>query len=210
MKDAPNDLFSSCILTAGPSANSHVVVITICYLGHLSNSTSTPDTGVGDAFTQAISSWQGETALLKSVEVRTFLEQQDTNAKVLKCDADMRWTVRSSLTSALSDDCINETIDRFTRMPERSVWLFESAGGAIGAQKEETTCFPQQCRNAAFYVAAIHQWAGEQEDEMEKKAAFDWIKQVICPDSVSIPFHMKDFADRLAVNWRTVSLLYRM
>ena len=186
MKDAPNDLFSSCILTAGPAVNSHVVVITICYLGHLNNGTSAPDTGVGDAFTQAISSWQGETALLKSVEVRTFLEQQDTNAKVLKCDADMRWTVRSSLTSSLSDECINETIDRFVKMPERTVWLFESAGGAIGNPGQET-CFPEECRKASFSVAAIHQWAGEQEDELEKKAAFDWIKEVICPDSVCLP-----------------------
>lgn len=62
------------ILTAGPNPASHVVVIQLCYLGARS---------VGDQFLQNMMSWEGERCLLKDMETRTFLTQQDSVSQVL-------------------------------------------------------------------------------------------------------------------------------
>lgn len=40
--------------------------------------------------------------------------------------------------------------------PHRAAWLFELAGGAIA--DFENTCVPKSQREAAFTVAALHQW----------------------------------------------------
>ena len=37
-----------------------------------------------------------------------------------------------------------------------TAWLFELAGGAIG--EFENSCLPKEQREAAFTVAALHQW----------------------------------------------------
>ncbi|KAI3492980.1 hypothetical protein L1887_42355 [Cichorium endivia] len=69
----PRKFYTNLILTAGPSKTSHVIVIQVCYLGPKSD---------GEALVQAISSWTGERLLLKDVEERSFLSQQDGVAKV--------------------------------------------------------------------------------------------------------------------------------
>lgn len=58
-------IFTSCV---------QVVVIQICYLGAR---------GEGEKFLQTLMSWQGERCLLKDVETRTFMEQQDSVKQVL-------------------------------------------------------------------------------------------------------------------------------
>lgn len=62
------------ILTAGPTPAQHVVVIQLCYVGPRSE---------GDQFLQNIMSWEGEVCLLKDVETRTFMTQQDSVVQIL-------------------------------------------------------------------------------------------------------------------------------
>lgn len=140
------------ILTAGPDPSSHVrspllassraqlltrattqvVVIQLCYLGARS---------VGDQFLQSIMSWEGERCLLKDVETRTFLTQQDSVLKVLSAQgpfflsrfsvrflmvsfrwvaAGNRWCIRANLMNSLPDECIYQTVAAFKNIPERS------------------------------------------------------------------------------------------
>lgn len=73
-KGAPRELYMNLILTAGPTPAQHVVVIQLCYVGPRSE---------GDQFLQNIMSWEGEVCLLKDVETRTFMTQQDSVVQIL-------------------------------------------------------------------------------------------------------------------------------
>ena len=83
IKNAPNELYANAILTAGPRKSDStvgdekraLVVIQICWLG--------PKEG-GLPFVSAILSWSGGQCLLNEVNEKTFSNQQDSVAKVLK------------------------------------------------------------------------------------------------------------------------------
>lgn len=63
------------LLTAGPADADSIVVIQMCYAGPKEK---------GMEYLQAISSWDGERALLVEVNEKTFLSQQDSVAQVLR------------------------------------------------------------------------------------------------------------------------------
>ncbi len=111
----PRNFYTNLILTAGPSKTSHVIVIQVCYLGPKSD---------GEALVQAISSWTGERLLLKDVEERSFLSQQDGVAKVLKGGTGRRWMVRGDLISTLTDDVIAKSVRNF------QVWVAVQYGSS--------------------------------------------------------------------------------
>ncbi|KAG8926124.1 hypothetical protein FRC00_003232, partial [Tulasnella sp. 408] len=80
-KSAPRELYANVILTAEPrkGPDGHyggaLVVIQICWLG--------PREG-GAPIVNAILSWSGGSCLLNEVAEKTFKNQQDSVAKVLK------------------------------------------------------------------------------------------------------------------------------
>jgi hypothetical protein len=179
----PRELYSNLILTAGPpsGARENVIVIQVCYMG-----TSAADE-VGNSFVQAISSWTGERCLLKDVAEKTFLEQQDGVAQVLKGGVGRRWKTRGDLLSTLTDEAVYQTVDRFHKLgPNRAVWLFELIGGAIMDTKD--TCIGQDQRKAKFTVAALQQWIDEEEDEKCHSSVDTWINRVLSKISIGGPF----------------------
>lgn len=66
-------------------------MIQICYLGNQ---------GEGEKFLQSIMSWDGERCLLKDVETRTFLEQQDSVKQVLGVQCEFSKLFRDDLESS--------------------------------------------------------------------------------------------------------------
>jgi hypothetical protein len=100
------------------------------------------------------------------------------NRKYLPLPAGRQWFIRSALITSLPDDIINTTVVQFAETPvgcstsqairfifmdeSKSdnwiivAWLFELAGGAIA--DFEDTCLPKAQREAAFTIAALHQW----------------------------------------------------
>ena len=161
------------LLTAGPADKDSLVVIQICYVGPKEQ---------GLEYLQALSSWTGESCLLNEVHEKTFLSQQDSVAQVLRGRRGNQWYIRSALITSLPDDLINKTVLDFADTPVGcsksgflltlsssfhrsmvlmcefyvSAWLFELAGGAIA--DFEGTCVPKSRREAAFTIAALHQW----------------------------------------------------
>ena len=75
IKDAPRELYANVLLTAGPADKDSLVVIQICYVGPKAK---------GVEYLQAISSWDGERCLLNEVNEKSFLNQQDSVAQVLR------------------------------------------------------------------------------------------------------------------------------
>ena len=63
------------LLTAGPANKDSLVVIQMCYVGQREK---------GLEYLQAISSWDGEHCLLNEVNEKSFLNQQDSVAQVLR------------------------------------------------------------------------------------------------------------------------------
>jgi hypothetical protein len=134
----------------------------------------------GFEYLQALSSWTGERCLLNEVHEKTFLSQQDSVAQVLRGRRGNQWFIRSALISSLPDEVINKTVIEFADTPVGcsespyfafffpfrttvrisesyiSAWLFELSGGAI--IDYEGTCVPKAQREAAFTIAALHQW----------------------------------------------------
>ena len=179
----PRELYSNLILTAGPPSGSreHVIIIQVCFLG-----TSSAD-DIGHSFIQAICSWTGERVLLKDVMERSFLEQQDSVAQVLKSGEGRRWMVRSDLISTLTDDVIYKTVDKFYEMrSSRAIWFFELIGGAVGDEKE--TCVGEEQRSAKFTVAALQQWNDAIDDEKCLSTVDSWVQDVLGTVSVGGPF----------------------
>ena len=183
-KGAPNELYTSLILTAGPSSTSHVVVILFCWLG---------DHPSGQSFLRALLSWTGERCILKDVEARTFLDQQDSVVQVLSATRDCRWYIRSDALPGLSDEVIAESVARFSDIPERSAWLFELIGGAIASPNRAPSCIPDAAREALVRVDCIHQWKLATADEGSFGGLFcadvaGWIQSAIAfMDEVIMP-----------------------
>lgn len=178
----PRELYASLILTAGPD-NNNVIVMQFCYLGTKSQ---------GDPYLQVISSWAGERLLLKDVEERTFLSQQDGVAQVLKGSANRRWMVRGDLVSNLTDEFIYESVHRFQSIGTRTVWLFELVGGAVddslNAAEDGSCCISKTHRSARFTLGALQQWNGKDEDGRCASSIHDWIESCVSKISVGGPY----------------------
>ncbi|SPC67857.1 uncharacterized protein UHOD_06969 [Ustilago sp. UG-2017b] len=175
----PRNLYTNLILTAGPSKTSHVIVIQVCYLGPKSD---------GEALVQAISSWTGERLLLKDVEERSFLSQQDGVAKVLKGGTGRRWMVRGDLISTLTDDVIAKSVRNFQGLGSRAVWLFELMGGAVEDSPADETCICPEARAAKFTVGSLQQWSGKAEDRTCIESVERWLNEVVNKVSVGGPY----------------------
>ncbi|KAI0302441.1 hypothetical protein B0F90DRAFT_1714787 [Multifurca ochricompacta] len=147
VKGAPRELYANVLLTAGPADKDSLVVIQMCYIGPKEQ---------GLEYLQALSSWTGERCLLNEVHEKTFLSQQDSVAQVLRGKRGNQWFIRSALISSLPDNVINQTVLEFADTPVGCTWLFELAGGAIVDHEE--TCVAKAKREAAFTIAALHQW----------------------------------------------------
>ncbi|KAJ9474611.1 BBE domain-containing protein [Pseudozyma hubeiensis] len=175
----PRNFYTNLILTAGPSKTSHVIVIQVCYLGPKSD---------GEALVQAISSWTGERLLLKDVEERSFLSQQDGVAKVLKGGTGRRWMVRGDLISTLTDDVIAKSVRNFQGLGSRAVWLFELMGGAVEDTAADETCICSEARAAKFTVGSLQQWSGKEEDRTCIESVERWLNEVVDKVSVGGPY----------------------
>ncbi|KAL9937669.1 hypothetical protein V8E36_003214 [Tilletia maclaganii] len=125
----PREMYTNLILVAGPNPSAHVIMIQICLLQSAAK---------GETFVQAIASWTGERMLLKDVEERPFLAQQDGVAQVLKGGGGRRWIIRGDTLEILTDELISQSVQRFKNATaNRGVWLFELVNGAIVDNAEE-------------------------------------------------------------------------
>ncbi|CDZ98886.1 fad linked oxidase domain-containing protein [Phaffia rhodozyma] len=195
VKAAPRKLYANLILTAGPdgddgvqdmvngrlkdSQGGAVVIIQLCWNGGMEE---------GTKWVEAICSWTGEQCLFKDVMERSFVQQQNSIANVLRGGQGKKWFIKSDLLSSLTDEIIHDTIRMFKDIPDGCSWLFELAGGALEDNAE--TCFPLSRRSAKFNILALHQWPVDEspeEDERCMRTADDWITQVIEPESVGGP-----------------------
>ncbi|KAH9980662.1 hypothetical protein BJV74DRAFT_855752 [Russula compacta] len=170
VKGAPRELYANALLTAGPADKDSLVVIQMCYVGPKEQ---------GLEYLQALSSWTGERCLLNEVHEKTFLSQQDSVAQVLRGRRGNQWFIRSALISSLPDEVINKTVLEFADTPVGCTWLFELAGGAI--VDYEGTCIPKAQREAAFTIAALHQWEIGVDDPRCVASAEDWLGETVKP-----------------------------
>ncbi|KAI1786326.1 hypothetical protein LXA43DRAFT_975819 [Ganoderma leucocontextum] len=177
IKDAPRELYANVLLTAGPADKDSLVVIQICYVGPKAK---------GMEYLQAISSWDGERCLLNEVNEKSFLNQQDSVAQVLRGKPGRQWFLRSALITSLTDEIINRTVLAFANTPIGCTWIFELAGGAIG--DFEDNCLPKEQRDAAWTVAALHQWDMGIDDPRCITSAEAWMKTTISPMATGGPF----------------------
>ncbi len=145
---------------------------------------------------QAISSWTGERLLLKDVEERSFLSQQDGVAKVLKGGTGRRWMVRGDLISTLTDDVIAKSVRNFQGLGSRAVWLFELMGGAIEDSGADETCICPEARAAKFTVGSLQQWSGKDEDRTCIESVERWLNDVV---------HKLALADPIRASWAAPS-----
>ncbi|KAH9976297.1 hypothetical protein BGW80DRAFT_1549469 [Lactifluus volemus] len=170
VKGAPRELYANVLLTAGPADQDSLVVIQMCYVGPKEQ---------GLEYLQALSSWTGERCLLNEVHEKTFLSQQDSVAQVLRGKRGNQWFIRSALISSLPDEVINKTVLEFADTPVGCTWLFELAGGAIIDYEE--TCVAKAQREAAFTIAALHQWEMGIDDPRCVTSAEEWLRETIKP-----------------------------
>ncbi|KAF8627621.1 hypothetical protein AX15_004319 [Amanita polypyramis BW_CC] len=177
VKNAPRELYANVLLTAGPAGKDSLVVIQMCYVGPKER---------GQEFLAAISSWDGENCLLNEVDEKSFLHQQDSVAQVLRGKAGRQWFIRSALISSLPDDVINDTVIKFADTPLGCTWLFELAGGAI--TDFEDNCVPKSQREAAFTIAALHQWEMDIKDDRCMESAEGWISDTLGRVALGGPF----------------------
>jgi hypothetical protein len=108
VKGAPRELYANLLLTAGPADKDSLVVIQMCFVGPRAR---------GQEFLSAISAWNGEPCLLKDVDEKRFLNQQDSVAQVLRGRAGNQWFIRSALASSLPDEVVNKTVLEFANTP---------------------------------------------------------------------------------------------
>ncbi|KAJ3534406.1 hypothetical protein NMY22_g6941 [Coprinellus aureogranulatus] len=177
VKGAPRELYANVLLTAGPQGQDSLVVIQMCYVGPREK---------GQEYLAAISSWTGERCLLNEVNEKSFLHQQDSVAQVLRGKAGRQWFIRSALVSSLPDEIINQTVLEFHGTPVGCTWLFELAGGAVADC--DTTCLPKSQREAAFTIAALHQWEMDVDDDRCVASAEEWIHGTLKPVHVGGPY----------------------
>ncbi|KAG8220519.1 hypothetical protein J3R82DRAFT_3222 [Butyriboletus roseoflavus] len=176
VKGAPRELYANVLLTAGPAGQDSLVVIQMCYVGPKVK---------GQEFLQAISSWDGERCLLNEVDEKSFLHQQDSVAQVLRGKAGNKWYIRSALIHSLPDDIVNKTVLQFAETPVGCTWLFELAGGAL--VDFENSSLPKSQRQAAFTIAALHQWDIDFEDPRCVESAEEWIAETLAPVAIGGP-----------------------
>ncbi|KAF9222412.1 hypothetical protein BS17DRAFT_708869 [Gyrodon lividus] len=176
VKGAPRELYANVLLTAGPPGQDSLVAVQMCYVGPKVK---------GQEFLQAISSWDGERCLLNEVDEKSFLHQQDSVAQVLRGKAGNKWYIRSALINSLPDEIINKTVMQFAETPVGCTWLFELAGGAL--VDFEDSCLPKSQRQAAFTVAALHQWDIDFEDPRCIDSAEEWIAETLAPVTIGGP-----------------------
>ncbi|KAH9846507.1 hypothetical protein C2E23DRAFT_890825 [Lenzites betulinus] len=177
IKGAPRELYANVLLTAGPADKDSLVVIQMCYNGPKED---------GMPYLQAISSWDGERCLLNEVNEKSFLNQQDSVAQILRGKAGRQWFLRSSLITTLPDEVINRTVMEFADTPIGCTWIFELAGGAIG--DFEDTCLPKEQREATWTVAALHQWDMGIDDPRCITTAEQWMDGTIKQVAVGGPY----------------------
>ncbi|KIJ15662.1 hypothetical protein PAXINDRAFT_99511 [Paxillus involutus ATCC 200175] len=176
VKGAPRELYANVLLTAGPAGQDSLVVVQMCYVGPKVK---------GQEFLQAISSWDGERCLLNEVDEKSFLHQQDSVAQVLRGKAGNKWYIRSALINSLPDEIVNKTVLQFAETPVGCTWLFELAGGAL--MDFEDSCLPKSQRQAAFNVAALHQWDIDFDDPRCIESAEEWIAETLTPVTIGGP-----------------------
>ncbi|XP_006461325.1 hypothetical protein AGABI2DRAFT_185602 [Agaricus bisporus var. bisporus H97] len=177
VKGAPRELYANILLTAGPAGKDSLMVVQMCYVGPREK---------GQEYLAAISSWDGGKCLLNEIDEKSFLHQQDSVAQVLRGKAGRQWFIRSALVSDLPDEIINETVMQFADTPLGCTWLFELAGGAI--PDYEDTCIPKSQREAAFTLAALHQWEMDFDDDKCTTTAEEWVATTLEPVHVGGPF----------------------
>ncbi|KAK0459233.1 uncharacterized protein EV420DRAFT_1539084 [Desarmillaria tabescens] len=177
VKGAPRELYANVLLTAGPEGKASLVVIQMCYVGTKEK---------GQEYLAAISSWTGDTCLLNEVDEKSFLHQQDSVAQVLRGKAGRQWFIRSALITSLPDDIIHETVLNFSDTPDGCTWLFELTGGRIS--DIEDSCLPKEQREAAFTIAALHQWDMDVQDDRCEESAEEWIGGTLKPVHRGGPF----------------------
>ncbi|KAJ7270168.1 hypothetical protein B0H12DRAFT_827543 [Mycena haematopus] len=164
VKGAPRELYANVLLTAGPEGKDSLIVVQMCYIGPKEK---------GQEYLLALSSWDGERCLLNEVHEKSFLHQQDSVAQVLRGKPGRQWFIRSALITSLPDEIINETVMQFADTPVGCTWLFELAGGAI--PDFDNNCVPKSQREAAFTIAALHQWEMTIDDDRCIDSAEEWI-----------------------------------
>lgn len=161
IKGAPRALYTNLTLTAGPDSRGHVVILQFSWVG--------ASRSEGEGILSALLAWEGERCLLKDVEVRDYAEQQANTSQILASKNGTRWLVRSTLISALTDAAVHDTVQKFTRVPSGTSWLFENAGGRIGDQDHFLapdgsggSCYSDlERRNAPIQIMALHQYDDE-------------------------------------------------
>jgi len=177
IKGAPRELYANLILTAGPEGQDSLVVIQMSYVGPRAK---------GQEFLQTISSWDGGPCLLNEVDEKSFFHHQDSVAQVLRARAGNKWFIRSTLINSLPDDIIGNTVLQFADAPVGCTWLFELVGGAMVDVQDG--CIPlNQRQDAAFTVAALHQWDINFDDPRCVTSAEQWIAQTLKPVSLAGP-----------------------
>ena len=77
----------------GGSGGGSVVVIQVCWNGLREE---------GDEWVRALGAWRGETLLFKDVEERSFMQQQDSIANVLRGGAGRKWFIKSDVRISVS------------------------------------------------------------------------------------------------------------
>ncbi|EIW73493.1 hypothetical protein TREMEDRAFT_73082 [Tremella mesenterica DSM 1558] len=180
IKGAPRTVYCNIIITAGPTDNSSIVAIQLCFSGSRSE---------GEVFVQAISSWDGGQSIFRDFSERTFERQQVAVEEILKGGAGRKWYIKSGMLNSLSDEVIEETCQRFAAVPDGCTWLFEYTGG--GAVKDvKDSCWPLSHRESAFTVAALHQWGHFEPAALDNSCVLTaevWIDEVIIPNSPGGP-----------------------
>ncbi|KAI9059914.1 hypothetical protein FKP32DRAFT_1605820 [Trametes sanguinea] len=149
IKGAPRELYANVLLTAGPADKDSLVVIQMCYAGPKEK---------GMEYLQAIASWDGERCLLNEVNEKSYLNQQDSVAQIL----------------------------RGKDTPIGCTWIFELSGGAIA--DFEDNCLPKAQREATWTVAALHQWDMGIDDPRCITTAEQWMGGTIRQVSVGGPY----------------------
>ncbi|KAG8980816.1 hypothetical protein FRB90_007463 [Tulasnella sp. 427] len=193
IKAAPRELYANVILTAGPRANGALVVIQICWLGTKEG---------GAPFVNAILSWSGATCLLNEVNEKTFKNQQDSVAKVLKAGTNRKWFLRGDVVTSLTDELIHQSVNKFADTPDGCAWLFELGAGAQTDFKD--SCISPAVRAGNFNVVAFHQWKLEDLDARCVDSAEEWMRDFV--NKVSAGGPVPSFSERKELVTRTIGM----
>lgn len=199
IKSAPRELYANVILTAGPRKkrdDQHgfaLVVIQICWLG--------PREG-GAPIVNAILSWSGGSCLLNEVAEKTFGNQQDSVAKVLKAGTNRKWFLRADVVTSLTDELIHQSVDKFADTPDGCAWLFELGAGAQTDFKD--SCISPAVRAGNFNVVAFHQWKLQDVDARCVNSAEEWMQDSV--NKVSAGGPIPAFSERKELVSRTIGM----